>query len=223
VGVRQQLVDFLPGPVVSVVEEETEEDPPLYGLTMPAKSIQRVKAFQGHFGMHVRAYTYIRMQGKAGIRAIADHSVLNANYLRVGLRDTYPVPYDRICMHEFVAEGRLEGAPGVRALDIAKRLMDYGIHPPTNYFPLIVPEALMIEPTETEARAPDCFIDAMQRIAQERVTIQMLKTAPTKPPSDAWMRCRPPGSWCCAAGPWSWTRLSPAAAGVRGLRVPRLI
>ncbi|HLF81480.1 MAG TPA: aminomethyl-transferring glycine dehydrogenase subunit GcvPB, partial [Anaerolineales bacterium] len=96
VGVRQQLVDFLPGPVVSVVEEETEEDPPLYGLTMPAKSIQRVKAFQGHFGMHVRAYTYIRMQGKAGIRAIADHSVLNANYLRVGLRDTYPVPHDRI-------------------------------------------------------------------------------------------------------------------------------
>jgi glycine dehydrogenase subunit 2 len=184
VGVRQQLVDFLPGPVVSVVEEETEEDPPLYGLTMPAKSIQRVKAFQGHFGMHVRAYTYIRMQGKAGIRAIADHSVLNANYLRVGLRDTYPVPYDRICMHEFVAEGRLEGAPGVRALDIAKRLMDYGIHPPTNYFPLIVHEALMIEPTETESKGSlDCFIEAMQRIAQEaRDDPELLKTAPHKTP-----------------------------------------
>ena len=184
VGVRQQLVDFLPGPVVSVVEEETEEDPPLYGLTMPAKSIQRVKAFQGHFGMHVRAYTYIRMQGKAGIRAIADHSVLNANYLRVGLRDTYPVPHDRICMHEFVAEGRLEGAPGVRALDIAKRLMDYGIHPPTNYFPLIVHEALMIEPTETESKGSlDCFIEAMQRIAQEaREDPELLKTAPHKTP-----------------------------------------
>jgi len=184
VGVRQQLVDFLPGPVVSVVEEETEEDPPLYGLTMPAKSIQRVKAFQGHFGMHVRAYTYIRMQGKAGIRAIADHSVLNANYLRVGLRDTYPVPHDRICMHEFVAEGRLEGAPGVRALDIAKRLMDYGIHPPTNYFPLIVHEALMIEPTETESKGSlDCFIEAMQRIAQEaRDDPELLKTAPHKTP-----------------------------------------
>ena len=184
VGVRQQLVDFLPGPVVSVVEEETEEDPPLYGLTMPAKSIQRVKAFQGHFGMHVRAYTYIRMQGKAGIRAIADHSVLNANYLRVRLRDTYPVPYDRICMHEFVAEGRLEGAPGVRALDIAKRLMDYGIHPPTNYFPLIVHEALMIEPTETESKGSlDCFIEAMQRIAQEaRDDPELLKTAPHKTP-----------------------------------------
>jgi glycine dehydrogenase subunit 2 len=184
VGVRQQLVDFLPGPVVSVVEEETEEDPPLYGLTMPAKSIQRVKAFQGHFGMHVRAYTYIRMQGKAGIRAIADHSVLNANYLRVKLRDTYPVPFDRICMHEFVAEGRLEGAPGVRALDIAKRLMDYGIHPPTNYFPLIVHEALMIEPTETESKGSlDCFIEAMQRIAQEaRDDPELLKTAPHKTP-----------------------------------------
>jgi glycine dehydrogenase subunit 2 len=184
VGVRQQLVDFLPGPVVSVVEEETEEDPPLYGLTMPAKSIQRVKAFQGHFGMHVRAYTYIRMQGKAGIRAIADHSVLNANYLRVKLRDTYPVPFDRICMHEFVAEGRLEGAPGVRALDIAKRLMDYGIHPPTNYFPLIVHEALMIEPTETESKGSlDCFIEAMQRIAQEaREDPELLKTAPHKTP-----------------------------------------
>jgi glycine dehydrogenase subunit 2 len=184
VGVREHLVDFLPGPVVSEVEEETEEDPPLYGLTMPAKSIQRVKAFQGHFGMHVRAYTYIRMQGKAGIRAIADHSVLNANYLRVGLRDTYPVPYDRICMHEFVAEGRLEGAPGVRALDIAKRLMDYGIHPPTNYFPLIVHEALMIEPTETESKGSlDCFIEAMQRIAQEaRDDPELLKTAPHKTP-----------------------------------------
>jgi len=184
VGVREHLVDFLPGPVVSEVEEETEEDPPLYGLTMPAKTIQRVKAFQGHFGMHVRAYTYIRMQGKAGIRAIADHSVLNANYLRVGLRDTYPVPYDRICMHEFVAEGRLEGAPGVRALDIAKRLMDYGIHPPTNYFPLIVHEALMIEPTETESKGSlDCFIEAMQRIAQEaRDDPELLKTAPHKTP-----------------------------------------
>jgi len=184
VGVREHLVDFLPGPVVSVVEEETEEDPPLYGLTMPAKSIQRVKAFQGHFGMHVRAYTYIRMQGKSGIRAIADHSVLNANYLRVGLRDTYPVPHDRICMHEFVAEGRLEGAPGVRALDIAKRLMDYGIHPPTNYFPLIVHEALMIEPTETESKGSlDCFIEAMQRIAQEaREDPELLKTAPHKTP-----------------------------------------
>jgi glycine dehydrogenase subunit 2 len=184
VGVRAHLVDFLPGPVVTVVQEETDDEPPLYGLSVPAKSIGRVKAFQGHFGMHVRAYTYIRMQGKAGIRAIADHSVLNANYLRVGLRDNYPVPYDRICMHEFVAEGKLEGAPGVRALDIAKRLMDYGIHPPTNYFPLIVHEALMIEPTETESKGSlDCFIEAMQRIAQEaRDDPELLKTAPHKTP-----------------------------------------
>jgi hypothetical protein len=93
-------------------------------------------------------------------------------------------PYDRICMHEFVAEGKLEGAPGVRALDIAKRLMDYGIHPPTNYFPLIVHEALMIEPTETESKGSlDCFVEAMQRIAAEaRDDPELLKTAPHKTP-----------------------------------------
>jgi glycine dehydrogenase subunit 2 len=184
VGVRAHLVDFLPGPVVQVVEEEDEEQAPLYGLVMPAQSIGRVKAFHGHFGMHVRAFAYMRMQGKAGMRAISDHAVLNANYIRARLRDVYHVPFDRICMHEFVAEGRWDAAPGVRALDVAKRLMDFGFHPPTNYFPLIVHEALMIEPTETETKATlDAFIAVMRKIAEEaRTDPELLLTAPHNTP-----------------------------------------
>jgi len=168
VGVCEQLVDFLPGPIVDVIEAGDEEEAPLFGLVMPAKSIGRVKSFHGHFGVLVRAYAYIRMQGKQGMRAIADHAVLNANYLRTKLRDAYHVPYDRICMHEFVAEGRWADAPDIRALDVAKRLMDFGFHPPTNYFPLIVHEALMIEPTETESvQVLDAFAEAMLKIAAE--------------------------------------------------------
>lgn len=184
VGVAEHLVDFLPGPVVEVLEEGSEEEPPLYGLVMPKKSIGRVKAFHGHFGVMVRAYAYLRIQGKQGLREVADYSVLNANYLRVHLRDTYKVPFDRVCMHEFVAEGRWPDAPDVHALDIAKRLMDFGFHPPTNYFPLIVPEALMIEPTETESKATlDAFIEAMETIAREaRENPEVLKSAPHATP-----------------------------------------
>jgi glycine dehydrogenase subunit 2 len=184
VGVSEKLADFLPGPIVGVADPGTDEEPPLFGFVTPKKSIGRVKAFHGQFGMHVRAYTYIRMQGKQGLRDIADHAVLNANYLRMRLRDVYPVPFDRICMHEFVAEGKLEGAPGVRALDIAKRLMDYKFHPPTNYFPLIVHEALMIEPTETESRETlDAFAEAMLAIAKEaRENPDLLHGAPHTTP-----------------------------------------
>jgi glycine dehydrogenase subunit 2 len=168
VGVAESLVDFLPGPVVDIVEEGDDEQPPLYGLVKPANSIGRVKAFHGHFGVLVRAYAYMRMQGKSGLREVSDYAVLNANYLRVKLRDTYKVPFDRICMHEFVAEGHWGDAPDIHALDISKRLMDYGFHPPTNYFPLIVHEALMIEPTETESlRTLDAFVAAMVDIARE--------------------------------------------------------
>ena len=184
VGVLKQLVDYLPGPVVEEVEAGDEDLPPLYGLAMPAKSIGRVKAFHGHFGMHVRAYAYIRSNGKSGMRAIADHAVLNANYLLAGLRGSYKVPFDRRCMHEFVAEGQFEGAPDIHALDISKRLMDYGFHPPTNYFPLIVREALMIEPTETESKPTlDAFIKAMKEIAVDaRSDPEILKGAPHTTP-----------------------------------------
>ena len=179
VGVAAHLADYLPGPIVV----KTKDD--WYEWRMPAKSIGRVKAFWGNFGVLVRAYTYIRMHGAAGLRAISENAVLNANYLQARLRDTYPIPHgDRTCMHEFVAQGKVEGAPGVNTLDIAKRLMDYNFHPPTVYFPLIVAEALMIEPTETESKeALDAFTDALIAIAQEaRENPELLKTAPHNAP-----------------------------------------
>ncbi len=184
VGVLEHLVDFLPGPVVDVVDPGDEELAPLFGLVTPEKSIGRVKAFHGHFGMIVRAYTYMRMLGKSGLREVADFAVLSANYLRVKLSDTYHIPYDRICMHEFVAEGRWPDVKDIHALDISKRLMDFGIHPPTNYFPLIVHEALMIEPTETESiETLDAFVEAMLKIAEEaKSNPEVVQTAPHTTP-----------------------------------------
>jgi glycine dehydrogenase subunit 2 len=180
VAMNEKLLPFRPGPVVEIVEDATEDDDaPLYGLVMPPKTIGRLKAFHGNFGMHVRAYAYILTYGGDGLRDVSRHAVLNANYIRAALRDTYPMPYDRICAHEFVMEGHFEGVE-IHALDISKRLMDYGIHPPTNYFPLIVPEALLIEPTETEDKATlDNFIEVMKKIAQEaHETPELLTSAP---------------------------------------------
>ncbi|MCY3797813.1 MAG: aminomethyl-transferring glycine dehydrogenase subunit GcvPB [Chloroflexi bacterium] len=159
-------------------------DPPLYGFVMPEKSIGRMKAFHGNFGMHLRAYAYIRVYGDSGIRDVTRYAVLNANYLRAKLMKTYKVPFPRYCGHEFVLEGHFEDAEDVHALDISKRLMDYGFHPPTNYFPLIVPEALLIEPTETETKADlDEFVEAMERIAEEaRADPELLRNAPHTAP-----------------------------------------
>ena len=186
VGVAAHLVDFLPDPILGILEEGDEEEdlPPFYGFITPPRTIGRMKAFHGHFGMFVRAFTYTAMHGPQGLRAISDHAVLNANYLLARLRDTYHVPYDRICMHEFVVEGRWPDVPDVHALDIAKRLMDFKFHPPTNYFPLIVHEALMIEPTETESKETlDAFADTLIQIATEaRSDPEVLKTAPHNTP-----------------------------------------
>ncbi|MEA4909403.1 MAG: aminomethyl-transferring glycine dehydrogenase subunit GcvPB [Chloroflexi bacterium] len=184
VGVARHLVDFLPGPISVIAEEGTEEEAPLYELGMPPQSIGRVKAFYGQFGMLVRAFTYISMHGPDGLRSIAEHAVLNANYLLARLRHTYKVPFDRVCMHEFVMEGHSAAAPEVHALDIAKRLIDYDFHPPTNYFPLIVHEALMIEPTETENKQTlDAFAEALVKIAAEaRSDPELLKSAPHHTP-----------------------------------------
>jgi glycine dehydrogenase subunit 2 len=184
VGAAPSLVDFLPGPVVEMDEEWSEESLPHFTFVSPQKSIGRMKAFYGHFGVMVRAYTYIRMLGADGLRRVAEHAVLNANYLMSQVKDLYRVPYDRTCMHEFVCEGIVPGAPDVRALDISKRLIDYGFHPPTNYFPLIVHEALMIEPTETESKETlDAFADALRRIAEEaRADPDLLHQAPLSAP-----------------------------------------
>ena len=177
-GASGALVDYLPGPVV-VADPPAAGDAARYRLAMPERSIGRLCTFLGNFGMFVRAYAYIRVHGGQGLRDNAMHAVLNSNYLRAKLKDHYPVPFDRFSMHEFVCQGRPEGSD-VRAIDISKRLMDFGFHPPTNYFPLIVPEALMIEPTETESRETlDAFIAAMREIADEALSQpEKLRTAP---------------------------------------------
>jgi glycine dehydrogenase subunit 2 len=184
VGVSKALKEFLPGPIVTIVEEGDDEMPPLFGFKQPEKSIGRIKSFNGQFGMHVRAYTYISMHGADGLRKVAELAVLNANYLLSRIKGAYKLPYDRVCMHEFVVEGMFEGVPDVHALDVAKRLMDYNFHPPTNYFPLIVHEALMIEPTETESKQViDSFADAMLNIAREaHESPEILQTAPHNTP-----------------------------------------
>ena len=184
VGAAPVLADFLPAPIVAVDPERSEDDLEFYTFVNPPKSIGRVKAFYGHFGVMVRAYTYIRMLGPDGLRRVSENAVLNANYLMSRIKDTYRVPHDRICMHEFVCEGRFPDAPDVHALDISKRLIDYGFHPPTNYFPLIVHEALMPEPTETESKETlDAFADALLRIAEEAHTDpDLLHEAPHNAP-----------------------------------------
>jgi glycine dehydrogenase subunit 2 len=182
VGVVEKLAPFLPGPVAACTGTG---DGARFQWMTPQHSIGRVKSFHGNFGVLVRAYTYIRMLGPRGLRAVAENAVLNANYLQARLRDVYPVPHgDRLCMHEFVAQGKLQSAPDIRALDIAKRLIDKGFHPPTNYFPLIVAEALMIEPTETESlETLDSFVEAMLTIAREAVeNPELLHDAPHTSP-----------------------------------------
>jgi glycine dehydrogenase subunit 2 len=207
VGVSERLKDFLPAPLVGIVEEGDGDEPPLYGFVTPKKTIGRMKAFNGQFGMHVRAYTYIRVHGASGLRENSEVAVLNANYLLAKLRGAYHLAYDRVCMHEFVLEGHWADAPEVHALDISKRLMDFGIHPPTNYFPLIVKEALMIEPTETESKETlDQFAEAMLIIAKEaHESPQVLKTAPHVTPvarldevraaKELVLCCRPVPEW----------------------------
>ena len=180
VGVVERLKDFLPEPVVGIIKAGDEDTPPIYGLNRPAHSIGRVKSFHGHFGVLVRAYMYISMLGAKGLRRVAEYAVLNANYLMNLLKPKYHLPFDRKCMHEFVLEGCWQDAPDIHALDISKRLIDYGFHPPTNYFPLIVKEALMIEPTETESLDTlKQFTRAMLKISDEaHSNPEILKTAP---------------------------------------------
>jgi glycine dehydrogenase subunit 2 len=176
--VRDLLEPFLPVPAIV-----REGDAFRLDYDRP-KSIGKVRGFCGPFGVFVRSYAYIRSYGPA-LREMSEAAVLNANYLLARLRDAYDLPFDRLCMHEFVLSARnLKRERGATALDVAKRLMDYGFHPPTIYFPLIVPEALMIEPTETEPRETlDVFAEAMLRIAQEAASDpQVLKDAPHRRP-----------------------------------------
>ena len=150
----------------------------------PAHSIGSLGAAYGNFGAMIRAYCYIRSLGAAGLKEVCENAVINANYIRKKLCAAYCVPYDRTCMHEVVLSARWQKSRGVSALDIAKRLLDLGFHPPTMYFPLIVDEALMIEPTESESKETiDSFISAMLQIAQEATdNPELLHTAPHNTP-----------------------------------------
>lgn len=162
IGVKKYLSPFLPVPRIEKQEEE-------YVLnTDYADTIGRVKGYFGNFGVNVRAYAYIRSMGAEGLQQVSEDAVLNANYLKARLSKYYDTPYKQHCKHEFVLSGLRQKRKGVRTLDIAKRLLDYGFYAPTVYFPLIVEECIMIEPTETEAKETlDEFADAMIKIAEE--------------------------------------------------------
>jgi len=153
-------------------------------LETPERSIGRLGLFHGNFGVLVRAYAYILSLGADGLRAISEAAVLNANYILARLRSAYRLPYNRNCMHEVVISGSRQKANGVKTLDIAKRLIDYGFHPPTVYFPLTVDEAMMIEPTESESKETlDAFCDAMLAIAHEaEESPDLVREAPTRAP-----------------------------------------
>jgi glycine dehydrogenase subunit 2 len=175
IGVREHLVQFLPGPLPAKGENG------YYWEDVGPQSIGKVRANKGNFGVLVRAYTYIRTNGPDGLRRVAESAILNANYLKHELASDYEIPFPLICQHEFVATAqRQKNESGVTAEDIAKRLLDFGMYAPTIYFPLIVHEAMMIEPTETETRETlDYFVSVMRQIAQEaRTNPEVVKTAP---------------------------------------------
>jgi len=183
VAVTEKLEPYLPIPVVAKRSTETEVGERYYLDYDRPRSIGKIHSFYGNFAVMVRAYAYILMLGDEGLREVSGSAVLAANYLKERLKGTYKLPYDRLCKHEFVLSGRGLGkgkGKDVRTLDIAKRLIDYGFHPPTIYFPLIVEEALMIEPTETVSKEElDRFIAALEEIAKEaKDRPELLKEAP---------------------------------------------
>jgi glycine dehydrogenase subunit 2 len=174
---KHKLADFLPTPLVA-------REGGRYKLMAPARSIGKIGGFYGNFGVLLKAYAYIRSLGAEGLKQVAQDAVINANYVKEKLKAYYHLPYDRTCMHEVVFSDKRQAARGVHTMDIAKRLLDYGLHPPTVYFPLIVDGALMIEPTETESKATlDEFIQAMIEIAREaEANPDILHSAPHNTP-----------------------------------------
>lgn len=176
VGVKEKLVPFLPKPVVG---RRADDGTYFWDWDRPA-SIGRVKSYYGNFGILVRAYAYIRSYGPEGLKRVSECAVLNANYMRKRLEPYFYVPYPGVCKHEFVLSGKNLKQYGVRTLDVAKRLLDFGYHPPTIYFPLNVEECIMIEPTETESKETlDGFIDTMIQIVEEAAhDPELVKNAP---------------------------------------------
>jgi glycine dehydrogenase subunit 2 len=185
IGVKQILEPFLPIPVIKVLEAHpgTASGSYYFDYDRP-DSIGKIQAFYGNFNVFIKAYTYILMQGAKGLREVSECAVINANYIKAKLEKYFNLPYKETCLHECVFSSTNLKQYGVRTLDIAKRLLDFGVHAPTVYFPLIVPEALMIEPTETESKESlDEFIKSMIRIAQEaKENPDILKNAPHNTP-----------------------------------------
>jgi glycine dehydrogenase subunit 2 len=179
-AVTERLERFLPAPVL---DWDAGAERWLWNDDRP-DSIGRIHSFHGNFGINVRAYAYLRSLGPEGLRRVAERAVLNANYLRVLVSKSFPTAYEGHCMHEFVATAKKLKKHGVRATDVAKRLIDLGYHPPTVYFPLVVEEALMVEPTETESKETvDGLGAALNRIAEEgEREPQLLKEAPVSTP-----------------------------------------
>ncbi|MFH1873606.1 MAG: aminomethyl-transferring glycine dehydrogenase subunit GcvPB [Pseudomonadota bacterium] len=176
VGVKKILEPFLPNPIV------VKDNKGNFKLETASQSIGRIKSFYGNFSVLVRAYVYLKELGSAGLQRATELAVLNANYIRARLKNAYHLPYNDHVLHECVFSDKIQNEYGIKTLDIAKRLMDYGFHPPTVYFPLIVPGALMIEPTETENKQLlDSFCEAMLAIAEEaKNNPELVKNAPHK-------------------------------------------
>ncbi|NPC93282.1 aminomethyl-transferring glycine dehydrogenase subunit GcvPB [Bacillus sp. WMMC1349] len=174
VGVKHELIPFLPKPILV-----KQNDHYTFDNNRP-QSIGRVKPYYGNFGINVRAYTYIRSMGPDGLKEVTENAVLHANYMMRKLAPYYDLPFDCHCKHEFVLSGKRQKKLGVRTLDIAKRILDFGFHPPTIYFPLNIEECMMIEPTETESKETlDAFIDTMIQIAKEaEETPEIVQEAP---------------------------------------------
>lgn len=197
IAVRDFLGDYLPGPVVQ--RETTPDGTVRFSLKTPEKSIGRVRAHFGNVGILIRGYCYLRTLGAAGVRAAAEDAILNANYLKSKLADVLPTPHGPHCLHEFVASAQsILKSRGISAMDIAKRLLDYGYHAPTVYFPLVVPEALMMEPTETESKDTlDGFAETIAQILSEDPAELKLapQTLPVSRPNDVLAARQPILKW----------------------------
>lgn len=177
VGVVEELRDYLPGPIVEKIDD-------FYQFVYPKHSIGRVGNFYGNFSVYVRTNSYLKTLGRDNLEKLGELAVLNANYLKESLKNDYKLAVDDVCMHEVVFDGLIDKSTGIKTLDIAKRLLDFDVHPPTVYFPLVVSEALMIEPTETESKETlDNYIKILKQISVEaKENPQLLKEAPHNTP-----------------------------------------
>ena len=205
IAVREFLSDYLPGPIVAKTEGEPDASASgsrgtTFSLTTPPKSIGRMRSHFGNVGILLRGYFYLKTLGAAGVREVSEQAVLNANYLKAKLKDILPAMHGEHCMHEFVGSAKaLKDDTGITAMDIAKRLLDFGFHAPTVYFPLVVPEAMMIEPTETESKATlDAFVEAIETIVQEDPEFlhEAPHSLPVSRPDEVGAARKPVLCWC---------------------------